>query len=1235
MPQLSPARRPLPRASFAGRLFARASALTAAGAAAALIGASGAGAAAPPVVDLERATVDSLEDMMATGELSSEQLTALYINRIAALNNRAAGLNAVRSLNPRALEQARALDAERAASGSRGPLHGIPVLVKDNLDYDGLPTTAGSVALEHSYPSRDSTVVANLRRAGAVILGKTNLGEFANYTTTGMPAGYSSLGGQVLNAYDTTVSPRGSSSGSGVAAAAGLAAITIGTETSGSIIGPATASGVVGLRPTVGLVSRAGIIPISASQDTAGPIVRTVADAAATLYAIAGPDPEDGATDGTQPGSIGQPARLPDYMAALDAGALRGTRIATVNDPEPKYQAAIRAIQAAGAVTVQIATPTATAPPAILDFEFKRDMNHYLDRLPDDAPRQSFQDIIDYNNAHAQEALKFGQVHFDAANLIDLSDPATRAEYEADRDGGQVATRAAIDDALQNGTPGDTSDDFAAIMTPSGTLTSTGARAGYPQLTVPAGYSDPGRLPVNISFVGTAYSEARLLALGYAYEQTTRLRRPPSELNTNLFRCARTSPLSAFAGRGDCNPGAELLELIGEQPQLPFSIETAGIPELERRMQQGTLDSVTLTKAYMARIAHSNATGPTTNAVRSINPMALQEAAQLDAERRAGSIRGPLHGMPVLLKDNVDAVGMPTTAGSIALQTSYPDSDAPLTRRLREAGAVILGKANLNEFAGYMSDAAPSGYSTLGGQVLNPNNGLLTPRGSSNGSAVAAATGLAAATIGTDTSGSIVSPAVANGVVGLRPTQGLVSRTGIVPISSTQDTAGPITRTVADAAYTLEGIAGPDPEDPATTGDSPGSTAQPPTLPDYVAALDRDALDGAHIAVIDSDAVGYDEAIAVLRRLGADVEEVPTPALPSAPGILGYELKRDMNAYLDRLPTTAPIQTLADIVAYNSAHPAEALKYGQELLTAGEAVDLSDPTTRATYEAARDLGIQQANDGIDETLENGTPGDGSDDFDALFFPGRDLRAFASVGGYPLLTIPAGYDDSIGRDPVNVSFISTPYTEDRLIGYGYAYEQASLMRRPPSFINPSMWRCVPGGEFGSRSCAPGEFVSVPDTPDTPEPPAAPAPPAPPEPPAAPAPPAPPTGRPAPRPSAVIGRNTYRSTVAGFLRRGVRIQGRCVAVGRGTIALTVGGRAARRAGLSARRRSFTLASATVRCRGGRFSVLLRPTARARRALRSRNLRGRSIGAQLTLRMRSGRVVRTDRARVTLRM
>src|SRR3954469_8677407 len=436
--------------------------------------------AADPPLDLERLTVSDAQTKMAAGQLTSVQLTRAYINRIAATNSRGPGINAVRVLNPRALQDAALLDLERATGHVRGPLHGVPVLVKDNLDIAGMPTTAGSVGFGNSVPDRDSAVVGKLRAAGAVILGKTNLTEFANFmlpstptTNSVMPAGYGSLGGQVLNPYDADASPGGSSSGSGAAAAAGLATLTVGTEASaGSADGTTPSQGGVSLRPTVGLVSRTGMLPISATQDTAGPITRTVADAAAELQAIAGKDPED-------PATAGAPDAVPDYLAGLTATALQGKRIGIISNSNAQYQAAVAAIQSAGATTVTIPTPSVGNAPDILTPEFKRDINGYLARLPASAPMKSLTDIIAFNAAHADEALKFGQGQLTASQATDLTDPAQQAQYQTDRANSVNNARNAIDTAL-------TTNTLDAIMTPPATVSVIDARAGYPQLVVPA-----------------------------------------------------------------------------------------------------------------------------------------------------------------------------------------------------------------------------------------------------------------------------------------------------------------------------------------------------------------------------------------------------------------------------------------------------------------------------------------------------------------------------------------------------------------------------------------------------------------------------------------------------------------------------------------------------------------------------------------------------------------------------
>jgi Asp-tRNA(Asn)/Glu-tRNA(Gln) amidotransferase A subunit family amidase len=988
--------------------------------------------AADPALDLERLTVAELQTQMSAGQLTSVELTRAYINRIAAVNARGPALNAVRVVNPRALQDASVLDLERATGKQRGPLHGIPVLVKDNLDVAGLPTTAGNLALENSVPDRDSTVVAKLRAAGAVILGKTNLTEFANFMTSGMPNGYSSLGGQVLNPYDLDSGTSGSSSGSGSAAAAGLAAITIGTETSGSIVSPSAQQGIVGLRPTIGLVSRAGILPISSTQDTAGPMTRTVADAAAELQAIAGPDPEDPVTAN---------APSADYLAGLKPDALAGKRIGVVTSNNAQYNAAVAAVQALGATTVPVTVTNTPAPYNVLTAEFKRDVNAYLGRLPASAPMKSLADIIAFNSAHADEALKYGQTLLTAGQAVDLTDPAQQAAYITARDNQRAAARAMIDTAL-------TTNDVEAILTPSGTMTGVGARAGYPQIVVPAGYDASNRRPVGIAFNGAAFSEAKLLAFAYAYEQATQLRKPPSEINPASWRCVSGAPRS-------CAPGREVATGV----TLDFPLETATVADLQQRMTAGTLSAVQLAKAYLQRIALTNTEGPSINAVRMVNPKALEEAAKADAERAAGAVRGPLHGIPVIVKDNLDAAGLPTTAGSVALENSVPDKDSTVVAKLRAAGAVLLGKANLSEFANFLSNGPmPSGYSSLGGQVLNPYNADITPSGSSSGSGAVAAAGLAAITIGTETSGSITSPANDQGVVGLRPTVGLVSRTGILPISSTQDTAGPMTRTVADAAAELGAIAGKDPEDPATA-------SAPNTVPDYLAGLKTDALAGKRIGVISSTNAQYQAAVATIQALGATTVQMPAPSAPGSSSILFQEFKRDLAAYFSRLPADAPMKTLADVIAYNNAHAQDALKYGQNTALQSEATNLDDPEQYAAYVQTRDQGRANARAAIDTALT-------TNDVEAIMTPGTSIIGIGAQAGYPQIGVPAGYNAN-NRNPVGIAFTGTAYSEAKLLAFAYAYEQAAKIRKPPSEINPSLWRCVPGNAYTvtTRACAP--------------------------------------------------------------------------------------------------------------------------------------------------------------------
>jgi amidase len=448
-------------------------------------------------------------------------------------------------VNPEALAIADALDAERKTKGARGPLHGVPILIKDNIDTaDKMMTTAGSLALEGSIAARDAFVVERLRAAGAVILGKTNLSEWANFRSTKSTSGWSGRGGQVKNPYVLDRNPCGSSSGSGAAIAANLAAAAIGTETDGSIVCPSTVSGLVGIKPTVGLVSRAGIIPISHSQDTAGPMTRTVADAAALLEAIAGVDPRDGETKR----SAGKPVA---FMKALNADALRGARIGVARKRYFGYSpvtdrlmdAAIAHLKARGAVIVDPAD-IATAGQfedcefEILLYEFKANLNAYLKGLGPAAKVHSLDDVIEFNEREkAREMPFFGQ---EILLMAQKKGPLTSAGYQK-----AVATCRALSrtkgiDAVMM------KHRLDAIVAPTGSpawpidlvngdhflgaSSTPAAVAGYPNITVPAGHVHG--LPVGISFIGRPWTDAKLIGLAYAYEQATKHRRPPTFLPT-------------------------------------------------------------------------------------------------------------------------------------------------------------------------------------------------------------------------------------------------------------------------------------------------------------------------------------------------------------------------------------------------------------------------------------------------------------------------------------------------------------------------------------------------------------------------------------------------------------------------------------------------------------------------------------------------------------------------------
>ena len=495
-----------------------------------------------PSFEFDEVTVNDLQRMMESGEHTARSITEAYIERIEAMDRQGPELRSMIEINPDALEIADDLDAERSAGGPRGPLHGIPVALKDNLDtHDRMTTTAGSLALEGSIPPRDSFVAERLRAAGAILLAKANMSEWAYFRGVRATSGWSARGGQCRNPYALNRNPCGSSSGSGVAASANLCALTVGTETGGSIMCPSSSNGIVGIKPTVGLWSRSGIIPISHSQDTAGPMTRTVPDAAILLGGGVGVDPRDEATSRSE-GNFHA-----DYTQFLDPAGLEGARIGVARsftgfDPRVMalFEDAILAMRDAGAVIVDPANlPVANwrdeLPLIVLEYEFKADLNAYLATLGPDAPVRSLAEIIEFNEQNAElEMPYFGQQRMIASQA---RGPLTDEVYLNAVRTIQRGNREEGIDALMNEHQLDaivaptrdlpwTTDHIKGDRLDGGSSAGPAAIAGYPDISVPMGFVSG--LPAGVSFFGRAWSEPVLIRIAYAFEQATQHRTAPT-----------------------------------------------------------------------------------------------------------------------------------------------------------------------------------------------------------------------------------------------------------------------------------------------------------------------------------------------------------------------------------------------------------------------------------------------------------------------------------------------------------------------------------------------------------------------------------------------------------------------------------------------------------------------------------------------------------------------------------
>lgn len=487
-------------------------------------------------------------------------------------------------------------------------------------------------------------------------------------------------------------------------------------------------------------------------------------------------------------------------------------------------------------------------------------------------------------------------------------------------------------------------------------------------------------------------------------------------------------------------------------------LQEADITTLQSLMQKGELNAAQLVQFYLDRIEAIDRNGPALNSIIELNPQAMEIATALDEERKISGPRGPMHGIPVILKANIDTADeMETTAGSLALKGHHAPSDAFIVEKLRLAGAVILGKANLSEWANFRSNHSSSGWSSIGGQTKNPYDLARNPCGSSSGSAVAVAAGLTSVAVGTETNGSIVCPASVNGIVGIKPSMGLVSRSGIIPIAHSQDTAGPMARTVKDAAILLSAMVAKDPSDPL-------ADIFPDAVPDYAADLSRDALKGKRIGIYRGySGAGVDarveailaHTIATLKEFGAEIidpVEIDTEGMGAAQGVvLYYEFKTDLNAYLEK--SGAPMNSLAEIIAFNEANKDSVMPhFGQEDMLKAQSMG---PLSDAEYLQALKTSKRIAQDGIDNLLQGQS-------LDALIAPTRgpawltdhingdqssgiSSSSLAAVSGYASITVPAG--DVLGL-PIGISFIGTAFSDASLIRMAYAFEQAGYKRKPP-------------------------------------------------------------------------------------------------------------------------------------------------------------------------------------------
>lgn len=1012
------------------------------------------GTARPGEFDLTKADIPEIQQLMDRGILTSERLVQMYINRIATYDKNGPSINSIINLNARALHEAVELDKERISKGKRSQLHGIPVIVKDNIDTADTPTTGGAIALKHSYPRQDAFVIRKLKEAGAIIIAKSNLSEFAS-GARGL-TGASSLGGQPRNPYNLRRHADSSSSGTGAALAAVFGQVGLGSETGSSNRGPSAHNNLTGLTPTEGMISRGGVIPLSYTLDRVGIMARSVTDLAITFNHVLGVDYSDQITRQ----SIGN---IPDkpYESYLDKYGLKGARLGVFREvftsDDPRCQEAIALtekaldqMKAAGAVLID---PITSGIPDIMEqlalseitpHELRDGLNQYFLTLGPESPIGSLEDLI-----------KSGGIlwnKFETYNKALVSPSPSESPVYIE----QVQRRSYFRNKLNQLMDENNLDALVYLhnMYPPQyinephpyTKVRLSSVSGLPGMIVQGGFTEDDQ-PVGIEFLARPFCESTLFRIGYAFEQVSRNRRHPAStpaLETDILKFTEISASSVEPASQDSGT---------------FDLLTATVQDINEALDKNIITIEKLAGMCIERINAYDQVGPRLNSVIAIHPRALELARELDKERKEKGPRSPLHGIPVLLKDNYDTFDMPTTGASKALIGSMAPDDASTVKSLRDAGALILAKVNLSELA-----RSGVSISSLMGQTLNPYDLTRTPGGSSGGTGAAIAATFGILGTGSDTGQSTRSPSSANNCVGIRPTFGLISRDGIIPISYTQDTAGPITRYVADAAVMMDFLVGFDEKDPSTWH---GVDMYPSS---YTNHLNKDGLKGARIGYV-LDAFGSDEIhkevtkityqqISIMKELGATMVPVSIPEVSEnfkdlkEISVSSFESVPFMDLYFSSLGGNAKFRNTAEYVAAGLTHPPilERLKENLELV---DPLNMPEYHRRLSNQAAfRDKLIW-----IMDNLE----------LDALFYPHQrrlvvptgpnppvqvDRNGFmASSTGLPAITIQGGFskptDDAPIGVPVGIEFLGRPFSEPRLIELAYSFEQHTKYRRTPS------------------------------------------------------------------------------------------------------------------------------------------------------------------------------------------